>query len=192
MPVLHVLAGPNGSGKSTYVAKVLQPVTCLPFVNADVIAATRWPGAELDHAYEASRAAADERRDRMNRRESFITETVFSHPSKNELIDEALSSGYIAHLHVMMIPVDLAVARVADRVRDGGHEVPVTKIRERFERLWGLLAQSLDRVDRADLFDNSRTGEPFRRFVTYERGRVLGTPDWPLWAPYPLRQSRLT
>jgi len=45
-PVLHLLAGPNGSGKSTFVAEVLQEVTHLPFVNADVIAAHRWPDAQ--------------------------------------------------------------------------------------------------------------------------------------------------
>ena len=58
MPVLHLLAGPNGAGKSTYVHDVLSPATVLPFINADEIA----DGS------------------------SFISETVFSHPSKIELV----------------------------------------------------------------------------------------------------------
>jgi len=41
--VLHVLAGPNGAGKSTFVNRVLQPVNHLPFIDAGVIAAERWP-----------------------------------------------------------------------------------------------------------------------------------------------------
>ena len=118
-PVLHVLAGPNGSGKSTFVARVLQPVTHLPFVNADEIAAERWPGEELEHAYQASRAAADQRRQRLARGESFITETVFSHHSKVALVTQAVALGYLVNLHVMLVPADLAVARVAERVLAG-------------------------------------------------------------------------
>ncbi|WP_244301061.1 AAA family ATPase [Leucobacter insecticola] len=82
MPVIHILAGPNGSGKSTFVDRVLRPATNLPFVNADVIAAERWPDAQATHAYEASRAAAEERTQLLLTKRSFITKTVFSHPSK--------------------------------------------------------------------------------------------------------------
>lgn len=77
-PVVHIVAGPNGAGKTTFVLRVLQPVTHLPFVNADVIAAERWPDAQSEHAYDASRAAEAERQRLMARRVSFITETVFS------------------------------------------------------------------------------------------------------------------
>ncbi|MFT4035805.1 MAG: hypothetical protein QM679_09565 [Patulibacter sp.] len=57
--------------------------TCLklPFVNADEIAAERWPGEESAHAYEASAAAAEVRAALLEQRRSSITETVFSHPS---------------------------------------------------------------------------------------------------------------
>ena len=57
-PVLHLLAGPNGSGKTTFYEQVVAPATHLPFVNADHIAADRWPGEELQHGHEASRHAA--------------------------------------------------------------------------------------------------------------------------------------
>ncbi|WP_079693602.1 AAA family ATPase, partial [Mycobacteroides abscessus] len=124
MPLLHVLAGPNGSGKTTYVERVLQPSTQLPFINADVIAAQRWPDAQEQHAYDASRAATAQRVALLDRRWSFITETVFSHPSKNSLIDDALRLGYYVHLHVMLVPVEVTVQRVTERVRRGGHSVP--------------------------------------------------------------------
>src|SRR4051794_41073579 len=88
-PVLHLVAGPNGSGKTTLVREVIAPVTHLAFINADVIAAEQWPDAQAEHAYEASRAAAAEREKLLARRVSFITETVFSHPSKLELIRTA-------------------------------------------------------------------------------------------------------
>ena len=182
-PVLHVLAGPNGSGKSTFVARVLQPVTHLPFVNADEIAAERWPGAELEHAYQASRAAADLRRRMLARGESFITETVFSHHSKVALVTQAVAFGYLVNLHVMLVPADLAVARVGERVRRGGHQVPEEKIRERYARLLKLVVEARAMADRSTFYDNAKTRTPFRLVATYERGRLVGQADWPAWTP---------
>ena len=182
-PVLHVLAGPNGSGKSTFVARVLQPVTHLPFVNADEIAAERWPGEELEHAYQASRAAAELRRRMLARGESFITETVFSHHSKVALVTQAVALGYLVNLHVMLVPADLAVARVAERVRRGGHQVPEQKIRERYARLLKLIVDARTLADRSTFYDNSRAKDPFRIVATFERGRLVGEADWPAWTP---------
>lgn len=183
MPILHLLAGPNGAGKSTYVARVLEPVTHLPFVNADVIAARRWPDAQAAHAYEASRAAAEERAELLASGKSFITETVFSHPSKLDLVEEAIARGYLVHLHVILLPVDVAVSRVAERVQDGGHRVPEQKIRERYARLWDLVAMARTRAHRSEFFDNSTATAPFRRVAVYEHGLLIGTPTWPVWAP---------
>jgi predicted ABC-type ATPase len=160
-PVLHVLAGPNGSGKCTFVREVLGPVTHLPFINADEIAAR-------DQAIAARR--------------SVITETVFSHPSKVELIKQSLAAGYLVELHVMLVPEDLAVARVAHRVTLGGHTVPEDKVRQRYRRLWGLVVQARQIVDRATFYDNT-SSMPFRPVAVYERGRPVGTPAWPTWAP---------
>lgn len=188
-PVLHVLAGPNGSGKSTFVARVLQPVTHLPFVNADEIAAERWPGVELEHAYQASRAAADLRRRMLARGESFITETVFSHHSKVALVTQAVALGYLVNLHVMLVPADLAVARVAERVRRGGHQVPEDKIRERYARLLKLIVEARALADRSTFYDNSRARTPFRVVATYERGRLVGEADWPAWTPTVLTRA---
>lgn len=183
MPVLHLLAGPNGSGKSTYVARILGPVTHLPFVNADVIAAERWPRAEAEHAYEASRAAAGERAQLLAAGRSFLTETVFSHPSKLDLVDEAIARGYLVHLHVILVPVDVCVNRVAERVQDGGHDVPERKIRERYGRLWDLVVRARSAADRTEFFDNSTARHPFRRVAVYEHGLPVGEPDWPTWTP---------
>jgi predicted ABC-type ATPase len=182
-PVLHLLAGPNGAGKSTFVARILQPVTHLPFVNADEIAAERWPGEELAHAYQASRAAAEQRRRMLARGESFITETVFSHHSKVALVTQAVSLGYLGNLHVILVPADLAVERVAERVRRGGHEVPEGKIRERYARLLKLVVEARALADRSTFYDNSTAKHPFRIIATFERGRPVGEPEWPAWTP---------
>jgi predicted ABC-type ATPase len=189
LPVLHLLAGPNGSGKSTYVARILQPITHLPFVNADEIAAARWPEAQAEHAYEASRAAAEERTRMLEDGRSFITETVFSHPSKLDLVNEAVSRGHLVHLHVMLLPVDVAVRRVAERVQYGGHDVPEQKIRERYDRLWQLIVRARTTVDSTEFLDNSTAATPFHRVALYERGLLIGAPVWPSWAPTALTNS---
>ncbi|WP_354245149.1 zeta toxin family protein [Arthrobacter sp. UYEF20] len=182
-PVLHVLAGPNGAGKSTFAQVVLQPVTHLPFINADEIAALRWPGQEAEHAYDASAAAMAARDDALSHRRSFITETVFSHPSKVDLIKQSILAGYLVTLHVILIPEDVAVMRVEYRVTLGGHTVPETKVRERYRRLWDLIAEARDLADRCIFYDNSLASTPFLPIANYESGRLIGDPAWPGWTP---------
>jgi predicted ABC-type ATPase len=180
---LHVLAGPNGSGKSTFVSEALQPLTGLPFINADEIAKERWPGAEEQHAYDASQAAAQERHEAIAARRSFITETVFSHPSKVDLIAEARAAGYAIRLHVILVSEDVTVQRVAHRVALGGHSVPEDKIRQRYRRLWPLVMAAVRLVDRATFYDNISDLAPFRPVAVYERGYPVRPPAWPAWAP---------
>jgi len=181
-PALYVVAGPNGSGKSTFVHRVLGPATGLPFINADAIAAALWPGEEEAHAYDAARAATEARNEALGARRSFITETVFSHPSKVDLVKQAARAGYHVALHVMLIPEEVTVARVAYRVSAGGHSVPPDKIRERYRRLWGLVVDARAIVHRATFYDNSRS-KPFQQVAAYERGHLVGTPTWPTWTP---------
>jgi len=183
MPVLHLLVGPNGAGKSSYVRDVLGPVTRLPFINADEIAAERWPGTEEEHAYAAARLAEDQRRQRIAEGSSFISETVFSHPSKLALVSDAADAGYLVHLHVILLPVDLTVQRVLERVRRGGHTVPESKIRGRFERLWDLVGRAVRIADVAEVFDNSSARAPFRLCASFEHGALVGIPSWPRWTP---------
>ena len=191
-PVLHLLAGPNGAGKSTLAHEVLVPVTGLPFVDADEIARSRWPGGELEHAYEASAAAAVERDHLLEQRRSFVTETVFSHPSKVDLVRRSAGRGYLVTLHVVLIPVELALERVAHRVGGGGHDVPTDKVRARFDRLWPLVAVARDIADRATFYDNSRAATPFRAVATFERGRLVGQARWPVWTPEALSRPEPT
>jgi predicted ABC-type ATPase len=188
-PVLHVIAGPNGAGKTTFYLKVLRPVTNLDFVNADVIAANRWPDAQAEHAYEAAELAAQDRARRIPARQSFATETVFSHQSKIALLHDAETAGYRVILHVVLIPEELAVARVVDRVTHGGHHVPEEKVRARFGRLWKHLHEAIDLVDEAYVYDNTQATQPFRLISTYINGRRTGSPEWPSWTPQELREA---
>jgi len=186
-PALHLVVGPNGAGKTTFYEEVLGPATHLPWINADAIALEHWPDDPAIHAYDAARAASDLRRDAIQARRSFATETVFSHPSKLELLDQARAVGYLTHLHVILIPEELAVERVRIRVETGGHDVPAEKIRQRYRRLWKLVRSAISSAHRADVRDNSRGNPPFRLVARFLDGELVGQAVWPPWTPPALK-----
>jgi len=180
---LDLVVGPNGAGKSTFVRLTLSPV--LPhtgFVNADLIAQQRWPDDPEVHSYDAARIAAATREALMARHEPFIAETVFSHPSKLDLLRRAAAAGYYTAVHVMLVPEALAVARVTARVAAGGHAVPEEKIRQRYRRLWPLVADAIMLGDTATVYDNSQRRGP-SAVADFSHGFVIGKPLWPDWAP---------
>ncbi|MFV8051872.1 zeta toxin family protein [Mycobacterium sp. 48b] len=183
MKRLDLVVGCNGAGKSTFIELTLSPL--LPgsaFVNADEIAKRRWPEDPAPHSYEAALVAAETRAKLIELGESFIAETVFSHPSKLGLIDDAQAAGYTVILHCVLIPEELAVLRVRHRVQAGGHQVPETKIRERYQRLWDLVAIAARRVDSATFYDNSTIRGP-RIVAQISGGFTIGSPSWPEWTP---------
>ena len=180
---LDLVVGPNGAGKSTFVELVLAPLRPgVTVVNADVIAAARWPDDPSGHAYDAARVAADTRDALIAARVPFIAETVFSHPSKLDLIARAQAAGYTVTLHVLLVPERESVQRVAHRVLAGGHDVPEEKIRSRYARLWPLVADAIARADLAHVFDNSRFDGP-DELAMFAGGVPVGACRWPDWAP---------
>ncbi|WP_420438535.1 zeta toxin family protein [Candidatus Poriferisodalis sp.] len=181
-PVLHVIAGPNGAGKSTFQRSVLAPST-LEFVNADHIAAQRWPDAEAAHAYDAASLAEQRRAELLDEHTSFVAETVFSHESKVELLRRASEAGYIVVLHVILVSEALAVARVEHLVANGGHFVPEDKIRSRHRRLWSHVARAAGIADETIVYDNSSATNPYKVVAAYRSGSPVRQPTWPPWAP---------
>lgn len=181
MSRLDLVVGPNGAGKSTFVRLILAgaaPVSS--FVNADVIAAQRWPDDAQGHAYEAARIAAATRAGLIEKRLPLIAETVFSHASKLELVDAAHAAGYYVAVHALLVPVDLAVLRVGARVAAGGHSVPEHKVRSRYERLWPLVVSAIEKADTASVWDNSGFDGP-RHAALFADGIPIGDPAWPAW-----------
>lgn len=155
----HLLAGPNGAGKSTlYRALVREGILGPPleFVNADL-----YEQAQLQHITdpearsEAARQWADDRRTTLLREGAdFASETVFSHPSKLALIEEAQRCGYTVALYIVALddPARL-LHRVARRVREGGHAVPPERILARYPRTMDNLAQAVKRANVSYLYD---------------------------------------
>ena len=183
MSQLELVIGPNGAGKSTFVDLVLHPLTStMPFVNADIIARERWPESAEERSYDAARIASATRDRLLELGTSFIAETVFSHPSKVGLVRAALTSGFEVNLHVVMVPEDLSVLRVAHRVRAGGHAVPEEKIRDRQRRLWPLVVEATMLATTTTFYDNARDRGPVV-VAEFVRGIPIGSASFPSWTP---------
>lgn len=172
-PTLVLLAGPNGAGKSTLFETRIRPSLAIPFINADEIQRDELKNTDVDAAYEAARIASQRRDSFLAKGASFATETVFSHPSKLALIQTAKDRGFrIMTFHVNVDHPDLSVARVSERVKEGGHRVPETKIRQRYDRNGPLIRQAVLQSDVGHVFNNSALNTPPQRVLTFKNGRA--------------------
>ena len=184
-PTLIVLAGPNGSGKSTLYETRIATSFSAPFINADIIQRDELGESDVNAAYEAARIAAERRDDFLVQRRSFVTESVFSHPSKLDFIREAKKLDYrVMIFHVCVEDPDLSVARVDERVKEGGHLVPEEKIRQRYDRNGPLIRQAALESDVAHVYDNSKLNHPPERVLSFARGKpsfvATRVPEWAL------------
>jgi len=182
-PTMIVLAGPNGAGKSTLYRTRVAPAFAGPFVNADDIQREELGDDSPDAAYRAAEIATRRRSEILSKGGDFVTETVFSHPSKLDLVREARARGYAVWvLHVGVDGPDLSVARVAHRVASGGHGVPEAKIRARYDRSAPLIREAVRLAETGLVYDNSIAGRPPKLVLTFERGLLVKVrPDPPGW-----------
>lgn len=178
-PTLHIIAGPNGAGKSTLYRNELQDrYPSVEFVNADELAQRHYghPAQTLEESRGGQRLADERRHALIVARKSLITESTFSHPSKLDLVREALAAGYRVFVyHVNVQNADLSVDRVAFRVTRGGHPVPEEKIRGRYERSQQLIREAVGLADRAYVFDNSALAMPHRLMMEFRHGQLMRT-----------------
>jgi predicted ABC-type ATPase len=135
VPNVVVLAGPNGAGKSTSAASILQSALGVDeFVNADVIALGLSAFEPERAALAAGRIMVARLRELARQRSSFGFETTLASRTFAPWLAGLIRTGYQFHLVFLWLPsADMAVARVAARVRAGGHDVPEETIRRRYE-----------------------------------------------------------
>jgi predicted ABC-type ATPase len=129
-----IIAGPNGAGKTTFARSFLTAEAQLPrFINADLIAAGLAPFAPETAALKAGRLMLQEIEQCARRGESFAFETTLSGLGYLRRIAGWRAQGYRVSLFFLTLPnVETAIARVAERVRQGGHDIPEPVIRRRY------------------------------------------------------------
>jgi predicted ABC-type ATPase len=153
-----IIAGPNGAGKTTFAREFLpNEAGCPVFVNADLIAAGIAPFQPETVAFRAGRLMLEEIAHHATEGRSFAFETTLSGLTYARMIDRWRADAYVVKLVFLSLPsVEDAIARVAMRVRQGGHNVPPEIIRRRFEAgLIHFCETYRSRVDYWQLLDNS-------------------------------------
>lgn len=130
-----IIAGPNGAGKTTFAREFLpNEANCPDFINADLIASGLSPFRPEVVAVRAGRLMLQEIENRVKRLESFAFETTLSGKVYANKISEWQRLGYHVKLIFLSLPnVDIALARIAARVAQGGHNVPEPTVRRRFD-----------------------------------------------------------
>jgi predicted ABC-type ATPase len=152
-----IIAGPNGAGKTTFAREFLpNEANCPIFVNADLIAAGLSPFAPDSAAFKAGRLMLEEIASHVKRGESFAFETTLAGLTYTQMIPVWRSSGYKVELAFLSLPdVEMAIKRVAIRVKQGGHNVPEEVIRRRFVHGLTNFERYKLLVDSWQLYDNS-------------------------------------
>ena len=157
-PNLYIVAGPNGSGKTTFARRFLpEYARCLEFINADYIAGGLSPFAPEKAAVEAGKIMLRRFKELAARKRDFGFETTLAGATLVRQIEILKSQGYRIHtFYLWVASPELALQRIADRVRNGGHDVPEAVVRRRLDKsLRNLLRLYLPLADTWIIFDNS-------------------------------------
>jgi predicted ABC-type ATPase len=163
-PVVIVLGGINGAGKTTASRSLLaETLKVMPFVNADVIAQGLSGFDPEGAAIQAGRVMLQRLDELVAAKVSFAFETTLAARTYagwlRKLRDEA---GYTVKLFYFWLgSADLAVSRVAQRVRLGGHHIPEVTVRQRYGRsIRNFFELYLSVVNFWELYDNTHQGVP--------------------------------
>ena len=163
---IYLIAGCNGAGKTTFAKEFLpKEVKCLRFLNADEIAHGLSPLKPSARAVQAGRLLLQQIASSLEHRETLALESTLSGKTYIRLFVRARELGYQIELHYLWLssPVQ-AIARVRQRVQQGGHHVPVADIRRRFKRsLVHLLDDYLPLANRWVIWDSR--GLPAKRLA---------------------------
>ena len=178
-PKLIVIAGPNGSGKTTFTNQVLRhdwSAGCI-FINPDEIARDVFGDWNSPNAVMKAVARAQElRQECLRDRKSMLLESVFSAPDKLDFVRQAKEADFFVRF--FFIGTDgpsINAARVARRVMDGGHDVPIAKIISRHNRSIANSAVAMTIVDRAYAYDNSVDNRDPRKLFRMRDGTIVRT-----------------
>ncbi|MEG0025615.1 MAG: zeta toxin family protein [Akkermansia sp.] len=162
-PRLIILAGPNGSGKSVLSDSLLNHKwgEGCRFLNADEEAQSLGSWNNPECVKQAQKNTIAMVNLAIENKEEIMYETVFSHPSKTELIWKARQQGYfIRFFFVSTRSPIINLRRISDRVTAGGHKVPDDKVFSRYTRSYVNSVMAMRLADRAYFYDNSEDIDP--------------------------------
>lgn len=180
-PTLTIVAGPNGSGKSTYTRAIRESLG-VPVIDPDWEARLVRPDAPQAAAIEGGKQAIKRARAYLVNNQSFAAETTLAGKTYLRMMAEAKQKGWLIDLiYVGVASVETSVDRVAQRVAQGGHNVPEEDIRRRYTRSLANLPIAIELADRATILDNS-TVAGHQPIAIVENGRVVEQvrelPEW--------------
>ena len=159
-PNLYIIAGPNGAGKTTASFNLLPNVLhCPNFVNADEIARGLSPFAPETVSFQAGRIMLKRIEELLPQKEDFAIETTLATRSYVHLVQRAQELGYKVHLIFFFLETEeQAILRVAQRVNNGGHNIPEEDIRRRFKRgIYNLIHLYLPICNSVLVYNNVKT-----------------------------------
>jgi predicted ABC-type ATPase len=162
-PHLLVVAGPNGSGKTTLTTRLRRDRWSegVEYLNPDDVARDRfgdWNSPEA--VLQAARWTSARREELLAAYQGIAFETVLSAPDKLAFLARARQAGYFARVFfVSTSDPRINAARVAGRIMQGGHAVPIEKIISRYSRSMANLPATFELAERVYVYDNSPDGE---------------------------------
>lgn len=175
MPTCWIIAGPNGAGKTTFALEFLPEVAdCHIFINADLIAAGLSPLAPEKELLNASKLFLAEIQSRIKNETSFAFETTLAGRTYLKLIKKLKAEGWQVELIYLALPnSNISQLRVAERVKHGGHNIPLNDIKRRFPRsLANLLFDYSHLVDHCQCYMNA-DAEPVLIFEQQGNQRLI-------------------
>ena len=172
---LYIIAGCNGAGKTTASFTILPEVLdCKEFINADEIAKGLSPFQPESVAIQASRIMLARMDELLQKGETFAFETTLATKSYKQKIEWAQANGYeVTLLFFWLNTSKLAKKRVAQRVAEGGHNIPDEIIERRYHSgITQLITTYMDMIERYYIFDNSE-GERTPIAKKYKGGKEI-------------------
>jgi predicted ABC-type ATPase len=155
---MFIIGGPNGAGKTTSAMKLLPvDLQCREFVNADTIAAGLSPFEPASVAVQAGKLMLTRIHELAERKVDFAFETTLAARSFAPFLRDVREKGFEIHLLYLWLPsVDLALSRIASRVRRGGHDIPEQIVRRRYIMgLRNFFQLYMPLADNWTVYDNS-------------------------------------
>ena len=173
MPKLYIIAGPNGAGKTTFAREFLPKYAhCANFINADLIALGLAPFAPAKVQIKAGKLLISQIDQFIKEKIDFAFESTLSGKAYATLIQEVKAKGYTVTIFYLSIPDSkLANERIKQRVKEGGHHVPLVDIKRRFKRSWeNFIDLYMPLANSWVLFDNSNL-EPVE-IAKFDQGKI--------------------